>query len=112
MSLMILQSQMSWKVSVNQAKNSTHPFLVDPRRDEAVCRWQIVWSFSVDIEFLCSKFSGDKSVDAMSMLFDEGLPIVKLHSNDSSSHATFLKMFRRNKSVRVSTIILLRLGKY
>ena len=73
------------------SKNSTHPFLATPRRDEAVCRWQVVWSFSFDIEFLCPKLSNDKSVDAMSMLLDEALPIVKLHSNESSSHATFLK---------------------
>ena len=87
-------------LSIKQ-KSSTHPLREHPRTDEAVCRWQVVWSFSVDIEFLCPKFSGDKSVDAMSMLFDEGLPIVKLHSNDSSSHATFLKTFRNNNGVRV-----------
>ena len=108
---MIVQSQMSWKVSVNQAKSSTYPFLVDPRTDEAVCRLQIVWSFSFDIEFLCPKLSNDKSVDAMSMLLDEALPIVKLHSNESSSHATFLKTFRSNKSVRV-LVIVFRIGKY
>ena len=87
-------------------KNSTHPFLVDPRTDEAVCWWQIVWSFSFDIESLCPKLSNDKSVDAMSILSDDALPIVKLHSNESSSHATFLKTFRNIKSVRVPINIL------
>ena len=93
-------------LSIKQ-KSSTHPLREHPRTDEAVCLWQVVWSFSVDIEFLCPKFSGDKSVDAMSMLFDEGLPIEKLHSNDSSSHATFLKKFSNNMSVRVLVIVLL-----
>ena len=69
--------------------NITYPFLMHPRATEAAWRWPQL-SLSFGVELACPWISDKTFLEGM-FISAVLLPKLKLHSKDSSSHATFLK---------------------